>query len=71
MQASKWYGKIATAVFYVVMAAIALFDGITTDVAFIMILVALVFMLFAFAGYINDFVRIMRENKKGAETNIQ
>ena len=67
MQASKWYGKIATAVFYVVMAAIALFDGITTEVAFIMILVALAFMLFAFLGYINDFVRIMRENKKSAE----
>ena len=67
MQASKWYGKIAPAVFYVVMAAIALFDSITTEVAFVMILVALAFMLFAFAGYINDFIRIMRENKSGAE----
>lgn len=64
MQASKWYGKVATAVFYVVMAAIALFDGITTEVAFIMILVALAFMMVAFVGYINDFIRIMRENKK-------
>ena len=66
MQASKWYGKIATAVFYIVMAAIALFDGIPTEIAFVMILVALAFMLFAFAGYINDFVRIMRENNKTA-----
>ena len=66
MQASKWYGKVATAVFYVVMAAIALFDSITTEIAFIMILVALAFMMVAFAGYINDFIRIMRENKKTA-----
>ena len=64
MQASKWYGKIATAVFYVVMAAIALFEGIPTEIAFVMILVALAFMLVAFVGYINDFVRIMRENKR-------
>ncbi len=67
MQASKWYGKIATAVFYVVMAAIALFDSITTEIAFVMILVALAFMMVAFAGYINDFVRIMRENKKNTD----
>ena len=48
------------------MAAIALFDGITTEVAFIMILVALAFMMVAFVGYINDFIRIMRENKKNS-----
>ena len=64
MQASKWYGKVATAVFYVVMAAIALFDSIPTEIALAMILVALAFMLFAFARYINDFIRIMRQNKK-------
>lgn len=66
MQASKWYGKIATAVFYVVMAAIALFEGIPTEVAFVMIMIALAFMLVAFVGYINDFIRIMRENKRSA-----
>lgn len=64
MQASKWYGKVATAVFYVVMAAIALFESIPIKVAFVMIMVALAFMLFAFVGYINDFIRIMRQNKK-------
>ncbi len=66
MQASKWYGKIATAVFYVVMAAIALFESIPTEIAFVMILVALMFMLVAFVGYINDFIRIMRQNKRSA-----
>ena len=48
------------------MAAIALFEGIPTKVAFIMIVVALAFMAVAFVGYINDFIRIMRENKKPA-----
>lgn len=63
LQGSKWYGKVATAVFYVVMAAIAMFDSIPTEVALVMILVAAAFMLFAFSQYIMEFVRIMQKNK--------
>ncbi len=63
MQPSKWYGKVATAVFYVVMAAISLFDQISTSTAFIMIIVAAVFMMFAFSQYIKEFIKIMRQNK--------
>ena len=64
LQASKWYGKVATAVFYVVMAAIAMFDWISIEIAFLMILVAALFMMFAFSQYIMDFVSIMKNNKK-------
>lgn len=64
LQSSKWYGKVATAVFYVVMAAIAMFDWISTEMAFLMILVAALFMMFAFSQYIMDFVNIMKKNKK-------
>ncbi len=63
IQGSKWYGKVATAVFYIVMAAISLFDSISTTTALIMVLVAAMFMLFAFSQYIREFFRIMRENK--------
>lgn len=63
IQGSKWYGKVATAVFYVVMAAIALFD-VTTRTALILVIVAAVFMLFAFVQYIREYFRIMGENKK-------
>ena len=63
IQGSKWYGKVATAVFYVVMAVIALFDGISTETALIMILIAAAFMLFAFSQYIREYFRIIRENK--------
>lgn len=64
LQASKWYGKVATAVFYIVMAAIAMFDWISIEIAFLMILVAALFMMFAFSQYIMDFVSIMKNNKK-------
>jgi len=67
LQGSKWYGKVATAVFYVVMAAIAMFDSITTEMAFLMILVAALFMMFAFSQYIMDFVNIMKKNKKSQD----
>jgi len=63
LQGSKWYGKVATAVFYVVMAAIAMFEGIPTEIAFVMILVAAAFMLFAFSQYIMEFFRIIKKNE--------
>ncbi|MEE1279421.1 MAG: CDP-alcohol phosphatidyltransferase family protein [Oscillospiraceae bacterium] len=63
IQGSKWYGKVATAVFYVVMAAISLFDNISTTTALIMVLVAALFMLFAFLQYIREFFKIMDKNK--------
>ena len=62
IQPSQWYGKIATAVFYVVMAAIALFD-LGTKISFILILIAAAFMLFAFAQYIRDYFRMMASKK--------
>lgn len=63
IQPSQWYGKIATAVFYIVMAAIALFD-LTVKTSFILILVAAVFMLFAFFQYLRDYFRMMATKKK-------
>lgn len=63
IRASKWYGKVATAVFYVVMAAVALFK-FSTEVNLGLILFAAVFMLFAFSQYIREYFKIMKENKK-------
>lgn len=63
IRGSKWYGKVATAVFYVVMAAIALFDSITIEIALYMVLFAAFFMLLAFSQYIREYFKIMKENK--------
>ena len=63
IQPSQWYGKVATAVFYVVMAAIALFNlGVKT--ALILILIAAAFMLFAFFRYLSDYFRMMATKKE-------
>ena len=62
IQGAKWYGKVATAVFYVVMAAIALFD-VSTTTALILVIIAAIFMLFAFSQYIREYFRIMGETK--------
>lgn len=59
---SKWYGKVATALFYAVMAAIALFD-LSTEAMVVMVSVVAVFMLFAFSQYIKEYFTLMRESK--------
>lgn len=59
---SKWYGKVATALFYVVMAAIALFD-ISTEVMVVMVSVVAAFMLFAFSQYIKEYFKLMKQSK--------
>lgn len=57
---SKWYGKLATLVFFAVTIAIMIFDKWMTKILTIaLLLVAAVFMLFAFALY---FVRYFEIN---------
>ncbi len=65
---SKWYGKLATLVFFTATLAIMVFDRwIKRALAIILLLIAAVFMAFAFALYI---VRFFKINTKG-ETNQQ
>ncbi len=66
IRGSKWYGKVATAVFYVVMAAIALFENLSQEVDLVLILIAAVFMMFAFSQYITEYFKILKENKEAA-----
>ncbi len=66
IRGSKWYGKVATAVFYIVMAAIALFD-MSIGLMIALVCVAAVFMLFAFAQYIKEYFKIMNENKQNQD----
>lgn len=61
IRGSKWYGKVATAVFYIVMAAIALFDTLSTEAIIIMVSIVALFMLFALAQYIREYFKIIKE----------
>lgn len=62
---SRWYGKLATLVFFTATLAIMVFDRwINKELAIILLLIAAVFMIFAFALY---FVRFFKINGKDAE----
>lgn len=58
---AKWYGKLSTAVFYVVMLLLFLFPGIPDRAAEIMIFVSGGFILFAFIMYMRLFVILMKK----------
>ena len=61
LQPSRWYGKVATIVFYVVVTILAVFNNISVELALALILVAAAFMIFAFIRYLIDFIRSMKE----------
>ena len=55
VSSSKWYGKLATVVFYIVMISVIAFNP-PYAIAFSLIVVALAFMLFAFGMYLRDYL---------------
>lgn len=58
--ASRWYGKLATLVFYFVMMLIILLPGMQEAVRIILLVIAAAFMIFAFAMYVPIFLKIQR-----------
>lgn len=66
---ARWYGKVATGVFYIVMVAIALFD-LSDTTNLILVLVAAAFMVFAFTQYIKVYIKCMQENKQEKNEHI-
>lgn len=63
MISSRWFGKLATVVFYVVMIAIILFQP-SQKVDVILIVISLCFMLFSFIMYIPIFLRLISSQGK-------
>ena len=64
INSAKWYGKVATVVFYVVMAIIAMFKDIPNEISFLLILIAAFFMMFAFLSYILEYKKIIKDIKR-------
>ncbi|XCP84945.1 CDP-alcohol phosphatidyltransferase family protein [Roseburia hominis] len=60
---AKWYGKLSTAVFYVVMLFLIVFPQIPERVAEIMIFVSGGFILFAFNMYMRLFVSLLKKHQ--------
>lgn len=57
---SKWYGKLSTVVFYVVMITIIAFHRLPAQAVVALILIALGFMLFSFVMYLGVYLRLIR-----------
>ena len=66
MISSRWFGKLATVVFYVVMVAIILFQP-SRQVDMILIAISLCFMLFSFIMYIPIFFQLISGQGKDHE----
>ncbi len=65
VRGSKWFGKVATVVFYACMLALVLWEKVMSPtVAWIIIGVAGVTMLAAFLGYMRLFIIIYRAERK-------
>jgi cardiolipin synthase len=58
LSSSKWFGKVATVVFFLVMTSIILFS-MSGRIVDIMILVSLAFMLFSFFMYLPIFIKLI------------
>lgn len=59
---SKWFGKLATVVFYIVMISIIAFRP-PFDTVLSMMLVALGFMLFSFIMYLRIFLKLFKQHR--------
>lgn len=64
IQSSKWFGKLATVVFYIAMFIIILVPGLPQAVTVFLAALVAVMVLFAFGMYVNEFVKIKRTNHK-------
>lgn len=63
---AMWFGKVCTAVLYLVMAILLIspaIDNFSMRVANIMIIVVAVLLLFSFIRYIPIYIKMWRENK--------
>lgn len=61
MRASKWYGKVSTAVFYVAVAAIVLWKDMPSSLLLGLVILVGCLMLFAFVRYLILFLSIRKD----------
>lgn len=61
MCSSKWYGKVSTALFYVVVATVLIWKTMPYWLILILVALVAVWMLFAFFRYLQLFLNIRKE----------
>lgn len=63
LDGSKWFGKLYTVVFYVIMLLIIALPGLKKQLVFGLLCVMAIFMLFAFLMYVPVFLKLNRKDK--------
>lgn len=63
LDGSKWFGKLYTVVFYVIMLLIIAFPNLKTPLVFALLCIMAAFMLFAFIMYVPVFLRLNKNGK--------
>lgn len=64
IEGAKWFGKLATVMFYVIMITIVAFPSLSDGTILVMLLLLLVFMLFSLLRYGVMFWGMLRSAKK-------
>lgn len=57
---SRWYGKLSTVIFYIVMITVIAFPLLPDQAVLALILIALGFMVFSFVMYLGVYIRLVR-----------
>ena len=71
IRGSKWFGKISTCTFYVVMLIIALWDTMPKQLMWGLITLVAVTMLFSFFMYMALYFRLRREKKAELQDKLR
>lgn len=64
IEGSKWFGKVATVLFYVIMVVIVAVPVLSDHVTFGLLLFLLLFMLFAFLQYVFLFCNLIKKVRR-------
>ncbi len=64
VRASQWFGKICTFVFYSAMAAIVVFDTMSSVVRIVLVVLVGVMMLVTFLGYLSTYISARKSLKE-------
>lgn len=64
LSGAKWFGKVSTTVFYMVMLALVSYPALSTNIANILMLICGGFLLLSFLMYIREYVILYRNTKE-------
>lgn len=69
LDGAMWFGKVATAVFYVVIFVLLVFPTLAMEYKYILIAIATAFMLLSLTLYIREFYRMSKLKESSANLN--